>query len=378
MSQSGDAQSISYPALHDIDHRPPAAAFEEASAPIDPELLRMQTAHETKCAVCRSQEPVTTGAAYLVLSCQHKVHASCLAKIITMDKIDNRLGGTKVCQHCVELALRSGVSNAQNDPDLDFKECVKKMREKHIVSSGGVDTEKIMQHGLSDAILYTIMGEKPPPSAGAMWLSPKGILSLFSNNVEDDGSAAQSEDAPVSLPIGDELIAFLNSKNRTLDNILDTFKINAAHLFVAGIRSVEQLKKIGFDVKKHLQNGYRPVLPVYMLADSFELSYDEHLKGVVTPQELSTMKLTKRELRLLGVTMSKLIETNQCTKQIVFNFRIPPSDMMKYMGMEFVHFKILGFSARDFDGDEWKKDKKLHPQIAELVAQLATPKKKDK
>lgn len=376
MTEIENGQSISYPGLHDTFPVASVSSVESASAPIDPEYLRMQSVHEVMCGICKFSNVSTTGTAYVVLSCQHKVHMRCFTKTLSAEKMDDRIGGTKICQHCVELALRGGANNAQNDPDLDFKECVKVMRSKHIVASGGIDTDRIMTNGLHNGILYTIMGDKPP-STGSLWPNPAKIVSIFSSSVnageEEDNN--EGDDEAISLPIGDELIAYLKAKGRTLDDILNTFKVNLAHLFVAGIRTVDQLKEIGFDAKKHLHNTYRPVMPVFLLADSFGLSWDEHLKDVISPLELSTMKLTKRELHLLGVTATKLIETKQCNKQAILNFRIKPSELMKYLGMEFVHFKILGFTARDFDNEQWSRDKKEHPHIAELVAEL-TPKKK--
>ena len=106
-------------------------------------------------------------------------------------------------------------------------------------------------------------------------------------------------------------VVFVAERRSTL-----LFKVNLAHLFVAGISSMAQLGAIGFDVRRHLSVDYRPVLPVYVLATAYDLSYDKHMRGVVSPQQIAEMNLSKREMRLLGITVGKLIETRQCTAQL--------------------------------------------------------------
>lgn len=376
MSESDAPTSVSYPFLNDVPAPAPAISV-VASAPVDTQLFAQQQIHNKHCAVCKVPNVDMRGSAFVMLSCLHKVHLTCLFKIPNVEKSENKLGGAKVCMHCLELTLSRGHSSDSTDPEIEPEACLKKLKEMHVQAGGfAVDTEAILKAGTTDEILSTILGIEKS-SRKLAWPSAKSLVSVLKSPF---GSKEQSEEAveetPMSLPSGQELVEQLRASHRTLDDVLNTLQINLAHLYVSGIMDLDQLKAIGFDVRRHLKNDFRPVLPVYMLVEHYGLSYDEHLRGVVSPNEIAAMKLTKRELRLLGVTVSKLMETKRCTKQTLLDFHLPPASMIKFMGMEYVHLQLLGFTSADFDKEEhWKGDKHKNEQVKTIVKQLDAKKK---
>jgi hypothetical protein len=376
--------SISYPDLEpSFAVVPVPMANEEASAPVDAELQRIHINYNTTCAACKGTDVSEPGAAYAVLYCQHQVHITCLLKFPALGKSGNRIGGVHVCEHCADIAMRSGTGLSETDPDLDLRRCAEEMCEKHKKQTH-IDTEAIVRAGVSNEIVFAITGATPPTPT-RKFPSVAALYSLFkptaAPTTDDDGDELIDEVSEFAsrLPRGDALVEYLGNQKppRTLEMILNSLKINLAHLTTVGINNMEQLKKIGFDVRKHLDPNYRAVLPVYMLAQVFGMSYDEHMRDVVSPKELAEMKLTKRELRLLGVTATKLIGTKKCSKDVLLQLHIAPSQQIKYLGLELAHLKILGFSAADFDREPlWKAEKAKNAQIRELVAQLATDQKK--
>ena len=367
-----------YPDLNDLEitSQPPQEPALASAPDDDTENLRRERLYALSCGICKSNTVVEPGLAYAVLLCQHKVHVTCLLTKQGLEKSENRIGGASMCVHCYDIALRTGGSLDNNDPDIDIDKCARELHEMHIKQSN-VDTEKIIRAGVTDEILYDIMGERPAGN-GPRMPSLKAITGLFRSQA--DVSEADEEPS-VSLPRGDALVQYLNEKKppRKLDKILDTFKVNLGHIYVAGITSMEQLEAIGFDVKRHLSVDFRPVLPIYMLAISYDMSYDKHLKNVVSPQEIAAMRLSKREMRLLGITVSKLLETRKCTKKTLLDIGMRPSHMIKFMGLEFAHLQILNFTANDFEeNDVWREDYKHNSQVRELVSRLPKQQKKKK
>jgi hypothetical protein len=379
---TSSTERVSYPDLHMPVEEALPVPQASASAPVDPELQRIQAVCEKTCASCKKEWFSQTGSAFVVLSCQHKMHVSCFSASLAKKKPTDGVGGVKDCEHCVDAALRSGTSSSDNDPDLDLTACASEMYEKHRKQTS-IDTEAIMRGGVTNEILFAIAGVSPPslrklPSMSSLY----SLLTRKSEAAEgNEADALVDEVAEFAsrLPRGDELVDYLNNQKppRTLNMILKTFKVNLAHFVTVGINSIDQLKRIGFDVREHLDPIYRPVMPVYLLAQTFGLSYDEHLANVVTPAELSDMRLMKRELRLLGVTVAKLIATKKWNKDALLKLHVAPSQMIKYLGLEFAHLKILGFQASDFDREPlWQAEKTKDPQIRELVARLANDQKK--
>lgn len=378
--------SINYPLLNDVYTTPPGGALaDSASAPeVDSESAARERMYAQSCGVCKSTSVALPGFAYAVLSCQHRVHVTCLLGKHGLAQSENRIGGASICAHCYDIATRTGGTLAQDDPDIDLDKCARELHQMHIQQSS-VDTEAIMRAGVSDEILRDITGERSASSVlgvGRVLPSPQKIIGLFrsqadvsaaDDDVDESAVAAAAAAAAPSLPRGDALVEYLNAKRppRTLDAILNTFRVNLAHLFVAGITTIDQLKAIGFDVRRHLNVDFRPVLPVYLLATAYDLSYDRHMRGVVTPAQIAQMHLSKREMRLLGVTVSKLIETRQCTKQTLLDIGMRPSHMIKYMQLEQAHLEVLHFTAADFERNElWKQDLHSNAQVRELASRL--------
>jgi len=381
---------IDYPQLNDVhfpavDEPLPVSA---ASAPVvDVEWSRQQVVYAMTCGSCKEAGVGQSGAAHVVLSCGHKIHLACLAKMPGVEKAGNQLGGTKVCAHCLDIALRSGLNDDLTDPDLQPDACIKYLQRKHLeATEGRINTEAVLAAGMNDEIAYTIIGDKPARAWGDNW-SPVNLLAAAKamiKNADDD----DNDDAPAAAvataaaaaaaannynaaPTGDMLVKCLNEKHRSLDDVLGTFKVNLAHLYLAGIRDMAQLKAIGFDVRRHLHLDFRPVLPIYMLVANYDMSYDKDLQFAMSPSELADLKLSKKELRLLGVTVSKLLATKRCSKTTLMNFHIPPSSMMKFLGMEYVHLRILEFTSKDFDREpHWKMDKSKNQRVREMAAQL--------
>lgn len=371
---------ITYPDLYDevaatSSESPQDSVF--ASAPeVDAETARREKAYGLACGICKGEELAAPGLAYVVLSCQHKVHVTCLFAKKGIDKSENRIGGASLCAHCYDIALRTGGSLDDADPDIDIDRCFRELYEMHKRQSN-IDTEKILSTGITDNVLYDIMGEK---AAGFTPRLPSlsAISSLFQSQTDINEDLPE---CPVRLPRGDDLVQYLNEKKppRKLDTILDTFKVNLANLYKAGITSMEQLQAIGFDVKRHLSVDFRPVLPVYVLTKYFDLSYDKHLNGVVSPSDIAAMRFSKREMRLLGITVSKLLETRQCTKKTLIDIGMRPSHMIKFMGLEFAHLQILNFAAADFEkAPLWHEDYRRNQQVRELAARLPTLQQKQK
>lgn len=359
-------QRASYPDLYDFTPAPAPAA----SAPTDNEWQTKEVQFSLLCGICKQDRVVDEGSAYVVLTCRHKAHIQCVVGLPNIKERKNRVGGVGVCQHCLTQTLRTGVYSS-NDPELDVTACLMKMNQLHIEKSG-IDGDAIMRIGITDEIAQHITGDYP--KTAPRWAGVSKVMNLLraSENGDGDDDDVPNE-LPPTLPRGDDLVKYLNSKKppRTIDNMFDTLKISLPHLFIAGIDSMEQLCALGFDYSRHLTVPYRPVLPPYMLVQGCEMSYDRHLSHELTPNQIAEMGFSKRELFLMGITIGKLILTGKCTKKTLFAFDLPPSSLIKFAGLELVHLKLLKITPADFDSHpKWAAEKAKNLQIRELVSRL--------
>jgi len=311
------------------------------------------------------------GGALTTLTCLHRVHGECYLKLAQRFNT-SQVGGKRHCKHCSVNVVADDAGTTGNR--LTREACLEEMRAAY-VKAHKLDLDALCDSDVTDADMLVLLGPLERDESlqhgllrrfgwdAAAPAAPDSSSSSSSGSGSKKAKTLEEERQRLLALRGDELIDELRRRGRSLNVLLETWKVNVAHLWRVGVRSIEQLGRLGFDVGVHTANAYHRVLPLYFLIERYDLDYDRHLSpALLTNEQFLAMQLTKQELRLLNVTADMLLEERHFYKRELFALHIRPSSLHDYI--ELSETQLLSalyppLTADDFrDNMQWNNDRR--------------------
>ena len=373
-------EKLSYPILHEpsapsapetpfvasVDYADTVQSSSAPTAPVveflsEEEKDRRQR-HAVFCAVCARDLSVAAPQQHfqVQLPCQHRVCTKCAKKFVAKTEPVN-------CVHCTEddavLAKNSGVSDPASEYSTSSHTqrdaCIaelKRLLSAHYVNWENYD-EFVDSGELSDDEIYEMLGESSAKQL-VKHVANKvgGILSTIKSVAWRDrdqtvwsalDEAAEEREAALErepAPRGSLFVEEMKRRKRKVDDVFATMKYTLAHLYVAGVRSVADLRALGFDERRHLRKNMRCVAPVLILTDRFGYTASEHMRHLDN-FELAACALHKCEVRAIDLTAAELVQ-RRATVRDLRRFSLKLDDWIAYADLGLPQALALGFDAR--------------------------------
>jgi hypothetical protein len=365
----GDAQPISYPSLVVVANA--AAAIAKATAPPPPPPPTQLT-----CSACGAT--FTGIGTQTTLTCQHKVHGDCYLRLAQKFST-TLLGGKRHCKHCAVVVIgTTGADGSSSSSRLTREACLAEARAAYIAAFQ-TDLEALCDDDdapVTDAEMLVLLGPLEADEESVKdvvlkrlgWVPPapatEAAAAAVAASSKKREKTLEQERARLLALRGDELIdELVLHRKRTLNVLLETWRVNVAHLWRVGVRSMEQLVRLGFSVSVHTNHAYRRVLPLYFLVERCDLDYDTHLNTeALTNEQLLDMRLTKQEWRLLGVTAAMLLDERHFTSRDLLAMKIRPSSLHTYLELSEQQLLTVAhppLTADDFrENTQWNNDRR--------------------
>lgn len=324
-----------------------------ASAPAATDVtLPNAAARSLQCGRCDKDVDEGTGHAYLVMACAHRMHAACLSQLVAANSVvPPSVGGPNWCVVCKRERLLAGTFTDLRDTDA----LVARLNQRHTSDFGRNVMRAIENDTLADAEYNAILGVQPKSSApGAVRLFSSLLgsvahttTSVWTDSSKDDVNDDDDDGGGTGARLeGDALCDELVRRGRTLERIFtSTADIDLAHLHLAGLWERRHLDRLGFDAAINLREQYRRRLPLFLLVDRYDVSWDSDLAQLL-PAQVKLFRLRADELSLLGASMPALLAA-KWTKADLFALRIRPSLLMQHCDMQASHVTAFGVALED-------------------------------
>lgn len=375
-------EKISYPSLHeassdeaddcategqfpfgaqspDLQKTSPTAPQEEF---LSAEERDRRHRHATLCALCARDLSVAAPVAHfrVQLPCKHNVCTACAKKCVADPN-------AFACLHCTESEAALTVSRGVSDPAGNYypsshterDACIselKRLLAAHYVNWDNYENMLDSQE-LGDEDIYEMFGESGAKKiAKQVATKVSGLLttiksvawrereqtvwSALDEAAEERARTEEREPAPR----GSLFVEEMQRRQRTLDDVFATMKFTLAHVYMAGARSVEDLRALGFDERKHLRRNMRCVAPILILVDRFGYSAPEHMRHLDN-FELAACALHKCEVRALELTAAELVQ-RRATARDLRRFALKLDDWIAYADLGLPQALALGFDHR--------------------------------
>jgi hypothetical protein len=347
--------SVTYPSLYDVEPEAAPASASSGAPPCENEgaLVAMTLRHKQACAMCSVALSESGGRSKTLcnMTCGHTAHMFCAQIVIKTKALDNvdRLGGVSFCNHCRELSIAGLAASAESvhesDPETTHEFCTAQLKRRHAEQYKTGDFDAVVatqQLQLSD--IRTMLGE----TQSAQLMSR--IASKVTNNswtkwlgLEGDEEEVWNAEAPPppydysKVPHGDEFIELMRTKRRTLDDIFETLRYTLAHIFNAGVQTMDQLRALGFAPARHLVPSMRPVMPVHFLVERYGFTYAVDMKTSMTNDELVQCNFSPYELPLIGLSVRELAERRFTAAQMAQMTQMRLGDWIRFAGLQVPH-----------------------------------------
>ena len=343
--------SVSYPQL-DFTTVPPSTAD---APPCENGAIfnDRDRQYALSCAMCQKPFAEIMGAT-CVLACRHIAHLLCSQIMIHEKNVRdiNALGGLSHCNHCRSRAVDLGqAAVAENDPEVTYEFCIERMRQLHSerYKTGDLDSLSFAQLTMAD--IKTMLGES------ATTQTFNNIAKSVGGGIGKWFGAAPAEPETVwsavpdysTVPHGDEFVKLMREKKRTIDDVFATLKYTLAHLFSAGVQTVEQLRELGFSPSRHLRSQLRAVFPLHLLVQKYGFSYDKDMRAQMTNDELAASGLEKYELPLIELKAHHLVERKLNADQLARFGNLTLDDWIRFSGLQLPHAVAMGITAEKFE-----------------------------
>lgn len=303
---------LSYPALE------PIAPAVSPTAPVGFDLA--------VCVQCTST--VAQGSAKVVLSCGHQFHLHCALPFCSaMHRSQNALDDSKWCTACQQTEHdASGVRVDRDHLDAEnVSQCLNNVQRRLT----GVDVLRDIE------ILEPSIALEQRLLGTTANLGSRFVRYLSRSAVDESVEAS---------PVPDTLSVRLKQGGETLDSIFTRcHSVTIAHLHTAGIRTLDELRALGFSPDRHLSREYRTRLPVFVLASYYGLAWENSGLRNADPRRVAKLGLRAPELWLLGATIADFIQA-QWKAPHLFALRIPPDQLIKYCDLNRAHINALGIT----------------------------------
>jgi len=316
------------------------------------------------CASCRiplslSGQPTTL----VTLTCGHQMHGICYGKL--QKRFGTfELGGFSHCNHCVQERIDGNESARCSEAiaaRLNTATCIDELKRAFAADNPDNDIETVADRDITVDDMHVLLGAGEYDKDRSLIQS---IAVTVGNKQALAKAKAEAEQLEEAMALrGSDLIEELLRRGRTLDELLRTRRITAGHLHRVGIRTMEDLERLGFKADVHLSKRFQAALPIYYLVEYFGLSYDKHLRSLSNEAFLA-MEPKKQDLFILEVVADHLVHDRKFTPQQLMQLHIRPSSLALYINLEPSHLLDinLGLSTDAIrDNRLWNKDRTEHP-----------------
>ena len=353
-------QSIAYPQLGGVTNLAPVVLPTVPSSSTQPQVYfpmpsaaPEQNGPADNCARCSKRVVNGPGNVVVMIGCRHLMHASCFFAMVQamqlQESCDTRIGGAEYCTTCYQnlpAGFRSEAANSRTDVIKYF--C------GNFIARYGSTTEFSLEFQDRELTLEqkrSLLGIKP---------------SYFATDKTD-----YSRYVPGGGLTEDELVADLVARGGTLDAIFAVTSpaaFNVQHLYRIGIRSLEALRKLGYDTVKYGGQAYRTKCPFWMLHVIFGFNQQD-LLAAYRPDTLLALKIIPRELWLCGVTMQLLIDDG-LTKLSFLAYSetlLEPEQLLRFLDLNHGHLVRLGVRRSELVAANIKWSSSTDPTAVALL-----------
>jgi hypothetical protein len=354
--------SISYPDLHadtaskHQEHVPyaqfvkyvPIVACESAPPQEQEETKKaaeMKQRHSTLCSLCKS--PVKPHTLHCVLRCDHRAHLDCVNAGVAR-------GDTK-CEHCLEI----DIAGLHSDITVDADRCMRILKEQSAKKFKTTDYDVVVsEHLLTEDDIQRMLGKKT--------VLPTSVIDIFWKKTEIDFE-------PRVEVYGESFIKAMRENNRSINDIMETMKYTIAHMWNAGLQTMDDLRAIGFDPAKHLRRPLRAVFPIHFMVERYNL--DTKAFDTMTNEQIIDCDFDPNELVILGIDANFLTKRKFTAKQMAAAKSVTLDDWIGYAGFQVPHAIAMNMTAKEVEKN-WKNEmqfgKRAHVFFIELHTKLGS------
>lgn len=347
---------------------PPPSAF--ASAPpadtgppaIDPRLHEdMMRRHSTLCAICVKPFATDNMVLRTTLGCNHTICTNCASRSMGIRK-PVRIGP---CVHCAELRVAMSSRHTIGSllapeslyPEAQYRQCMDKLRQllsdKYVIWRDYADffERELTSDDISGMLGTDSVGRKVASTITSYLSNAKTVVGGVLSRDKDQTVWSAMDDAHDTiaarqtqrLPHGDEFVALMRSRGRTLSDVFDTLRYTIGHVYLAGVNHMDQLRELGFNEANAFAGGDRSVAPLVVLVERFGYNAPEHMSHM-SPSQIAACHLHKCEVRAIGLTAAELVRRG-ATIDDIKKFSLSLSDWVCYADMKVYHALAMGFNA---------------------------------
>lgn len=340
---------IVYPNLFADTESEPASPREpprESAPPQESEqaaaLARMDERHARLCALCRFAVKEKT--LHCVLRCEHLAHYECVAAA-------SKIGEIK-CEHCLER----NIAGLQSDINVDVDRCMRILKEESArkFKSGNYDAV-VDEQVLGEEDIDLMLGKRQRISTS--------ILDIF---YKKNGEAEPEKRLPL---YGAEFVDAMRENHRSIDDIFATLRYTIAHVWNAGVQTMDDLRKIGFDPVRHLTRKLRAVFPIHFLVERYQLGAKDF--DTMTNEQFAACDFDRNEIAILGVDANFLTARKFGAAQLAQMKSMKLDDWIGYAGLHVSHAIAMGFRAADVK-NLWPSEMKFNERAHVFYVDLHT------
>ncbi len=319
--------------------------------------------HDATCAMCMLDLPTGEAVLRTTLKCNHAVCMKCAGTLMALTE-ERR--PKPPCIHCREIKNDTSMASASQwasaahpvFPEAQHEACVSELKRLLSIAYPGIwsNYDEVLDRPLQERDHATMLGADAfgkvvgTQIANSVMGAVASVRRVFSRPAEQTAWSAlddvneQREAAPrEQLPTGDAFVAEMLRRGRTLDTVFSTMRLTCADVYKAGVDTIEQLRKLGFDERRHFKGGDRSVVPILLLVDRFGYSAPDHMRNL-SNYELAACGLQKCEVRILGLTAAELVRRG-ATITDMSRFALSLGDWVCYGDMQLTHALAMGFNA---------------------------------
>ena len=318
--------------------------------------------HAATCSMCLHELQMHAAMLRTTRACGHAICSRCVG---TSAALTNEKRPNPPCIHCVEIAsdtLTAPVSHWASAAQCVFPEaqhdaCIAEL--KHLLGAvypiwANYDqvldeplTERNHAMMLGTDALGKVIGTRVAESVFGAVAAVRGVFSRPAEQTAwsalDEVNEQRAAEPRNQLPTGDAFVAEMLRRKRTLDDVFSTMRLTCADVYKAGVDTIEQLRALGFDERKHFKGGDRSVVPILLLVDRFGYCAPEHMRGL-SNYELAACGLHKCEVRALGLTGAELVH-RRATITDMSRYTLSLGDWVRYGDLQLTQALAMGFNA---------------------------------
>lgn len=374
---------------------PPPVQREEPSAPYCPTTVNRVPAKVSyvvkkseiqqfldghACGVCDESLCRRANESFVFFGvCSHGAHLSCVSSLLAEGGgaargLDG--GDESLCARCASDALARddagrGAPHANRvyrDRDellANFKAMYRKE------NKFGPSYEELKNEPLSIAEQRELLRAPAAARSAIMAIAPAKIINAASSfvqrargkGIEPAESDGDDDEDRVTSMLREGLFAQCAwTLKRTYDDMIASKNGSLLAVYRAGVRTMNDLRYIGFDPLRHLTAAYRTKAPAWQLCDLYNLTFAQLMQreseggmGMTMRVMASSTALRPGEWALLGADVPKLLSLGMSKREMKqINMRV--DRWQRYMLLERAHLTALGITNYEHFVHEMKWD----------------------